>query len=87
MTGYLRWPFTSADSKTWLHEVLAIMKHSSQGASALSYLTQAEVVGIVLKKYQRQWRRDRWRGTFGVAAGRGQQVEIEDLIAELKDAE
>jgi len=85
MTGYLRWPFSSADSKTWLHETLAIMKHSSQGADALAYLTQPEVVAIVQKKYQRQWRRDRWRGTFGVAAGRGEQVDLEELLASLPD--
>lgn len=86
MTDYLRFPFTSADSKTWLHEVLAIMSHTSQGASALAYLTQPEIVGLVLKKYQRQWKRDRWRGTFGVAAGRGQQLDLETLIAELKES-
>lgn len=86
MTGYLRWPFTSADSKTWLHETLAIMKHSSQGADALAYLTQPEVLAIVLKKYQRQWKRDRWRGTFGSAAGRGQQIDLEELIAAAREA-
>lgn len=84
MTNYLRYPFRSADSKTWLHEVLEIMKvSSSQARNALSFLTQAEVLQIVLKKYHREWRRDRWRGTFGVAAGRGEQVDLEELLKEM----
>jgi hypothetical protein len=88
MTGYLRYPFRSADSKTWLHEVLEIMKVSSgQARNALSFLTQAEICQIVIKKYHREWKRDRWRGTFGTAAGRGAQVDLEELIREVRDAE
>lgn len=85
MTNYLRYPFRSADSKTWLHEVLEVMKVSSgQARNALSFLTQAEICAIVIKKYHREWRRDRWRGTFGVAAGRGQQVDLEEVLATLE---
>lgn len=80
MTNYLRWPFSSADSKTWLHEVLAMEAESGQGKSALAYLTKRELLDIVVKKYKRQWRRDLWRGTFGVAAGRGEQADIEELL-------
>lgn len=83
MTNYLRWPFTSADSKTWLHEVLAMEKESGQGRSALAYLTKHELLDIVVKKYQRQWKRDLWRGTFGVAAGRGEQADIEEYLQEV----
>jgi hypothetical protein len=86
MTNYLRYPFRSADSKTWLHEVLEIMKVSSgQARTALSFLTQAEICAIVIKKYHREWRRDRWRGTFGVAAGRGQQVDMDELLREIQE--
>lgn len=83
MTNYLRWPLRSADSKTWLHEVLAMEAESGQGKSALAYLTKSELLDIVVKKYQRQWKRDLWRGTFGVAAGRGQQVDLEEVLATL----
>lgn len=87
MTNYLRWPFTSADSKTWLHEVLAMESESGQGRSALAYLTKHELLDIVVKKYQRQWKRDVWRGTLGAAAGRGEQVDLEELIREVRHAE
>lgn len=87
MTAYLRWPFRSVDSKTWLHEVLALMQTSGQGHSALRFLTQPEMLQIVLKKYQREWKADRWRGTFGAAAGRGQQVDLDEFMAELQKAE
>lgn len=86
MTNYLRWPFRSADSKTWLHEVLAMEAESGQGKSALAYLTKSELLDIVVKKYQRQWKRDLWRGTFGVASGRGEQVDLEELIRTAKDS-
>lgn len=85
MTSYLRWPFRSVDSKTWLHEVLALMQTSGQGRSALRFLTQPEMLQIVLKKYQREWRLDRWRGTFGAAAGRGEQLQLEAALAALEN--
>ena len=87
MTNYLRWPFKSADSKTWLHEVLAMESESGQGRSALAYLTKRELTELVVKKYQRQWKQDLWRGTFGSASGRGEQIELEDVIAELSRLE
>jgi hypothetical protein len=85
MTSYLRWPFRSVDSKTWLHELLDLMKTSGQGRSALRYLTQPEMLDIVKKKYHREWRQDRYRGVFGAAAGRGEQVDIEELIREARE--
>lgn len=85
MTNYLRWPLTSADSTTWLHEVLAMDKESGQGRSALAFLTKGELVDLVVKKYQRQWKRDVWRGTFGVAAGRGQQIDLEEAMTALEN--
>lgn len=84
MTSYLRWPFRSVDSKTWLHELLDLMQTSGQGRKALRFLTQPEMLQIVLKKYQREWRDDRWRGTFGAAAGRGEQLDLEAILKELK---
>jgi hypothetical protein len=80
MTNYLRWPFRSADSTTWMHEVLAMERESGQGRSALAYLTKAELTALVVKKYQRQWRQDAWRGTFGAAAGRGEQIDIAEVL-------
>jgi hypothetical protein len=77
MTNYLRWPFRSADSKTWLHEVLAMESESGQGKSALADLTKKELLDIVVKSFQRRWRRDLWRGVIGVAAGRGEQLDLE----------
>jgi hypothetical protein len=85
MTGYLRWPFRSADSKTWLHEVLDIESASGQGRKALAFLTKRELVELVVKKYQREWKQDLWRGTFGIAAGRGEQVDLEEVLAALKE--
>lgn len=87
MTNYLRWPFRSADSTTWLNEMLALEKASGQGRSALAYLTKSELTALVVKKYQRQWRQDLWRGTFGTAAGRGDQIDIEELIHQLRNIE
>lgn len=87
MTNYLRWPFRSADSKTWLHEVLAIESASGQGRSALAFLTKRELTELVVKKYQRQWKADLWRGTFGASAGRGEQMDLEDVILNLRALE
>lgn len=85
MTNYLRFPFRSADSKTWLHEMLAIESASGQGRNVLAYLTKRELVELVVKKYQRQWKADLWRGTFGVAAGRGEQLDLESLMHHLEE--
>lgn len=84
-TNYLRWPATSADSTTWLSEVLALMKTSGQGRTALRFLTQPEMLDIVKKKYQREWRHDRFHGTFGVAAGRGDQIDIAEVLSKEED--
>lgn len=86
MTNYLRWPFRSADSTTWLKEMLAIDKESGQGKSALRYLTKSELVDLVVKKYHRQWRQDQWRGTIGAAAGRGQQLDFREALNALDAA-
>lgn len=87
MTGYMRWPFRSTDSTTWLHEVKDMAKASGQGRSALAYLTQRELVELVVKKYQRQWKTDLWHGTFGVAAGRGEQLDLESVMRHLDEVE
>lgn len=82
MVSYLRWPLTSADATTWMHEVLAMEAESGQGKSALASLTKKELLDIVVKHYKRKPRLDAWRGTFGVAAGRGQQIDIEEVLKE-----
>lgn len=80
MTAFVRWPFTSVDSTTWLHEVLAMEKESGQGRSALAYQTKRELLEIVQRKYLRQWKWDLHKGVIGVAAGRGQQIHLEEAM-------
>lgn len=84
-TDFMEWPCTSADSTTWMVEVHAILRHSSQGRDALRFLTQPEVLtDIVLRKYEREWKQRRWDGPLlGVAAGRGEQVDLEELLREI----
>jgi hypothetical protein len=48
-----RYPFDSVDSATWIREVLALMSLSGQGSDVMQYLTQAELVRLVVLKYQR----------------------------------
>lgn len=87
MTSYLRYPFRSADSTTWLREMLDIEKVSGQGRNVLAYQTKRELTELVVKKYQRQWKQDLWRGTLGSAAGRGEQMDLEEVISQLKSLE
>lgn len=87
-TNYLTYPASSADSTTWLSEVLALAKTSGQGRSALKYLTVPELLSIVKMKYAREWKhlRGRWDDegpVFGVAAGRGEQFDLEEIINSL----
>lgn len=85
MTNYLRFPFTSADSTTWMHEVHAMADESGQGRTALASLTKKELLDIVVKHYRRKWRNDAWKGTFGIAAGRGIQIELKEALHEACD--
>lgn len=60
MTSYMgAYPFYSVDSTTWLWEVKALLGVSTQG-HPLKYLTPSELVGLVLLKYERMAKADRW---------------------------
>jgi hypothetical protein len=62
MTSYMDgYPFYSVDSTSWLWEVKALLSLNSQG-NPLRYLTPSELVNIVLLKYQRMSKADRWGG-------------------------
>lgn len=56
------YPFDSVDSTTWLFELQALSATSGQGSDVLQYLTQGELLQLVLKKYQRMPRATAWRG-------------------------
>lgn len=62
MTNYLQFPFHSVDSSTWVYEWKALMAVQGQGADALSCLTPGELLEIVMKKYQRLRRAEKWTG-------------------------
>jgi hypothetical protein len=48
-----RYPFASVDGATWLHELRALMSVRGQGADVLRCLTPAELLRLVVKKYER----------------------------------
>lgn len=62
MTSYLQYPFASVDSSTWVYEWKALMAVQGQGADALRCLTPGELLGIVVKKYERMEPKRRWNG-------------------------
>lgn len=80
-TSFLSYPATSVDSTTWKSEMLALMKTSGQGRTALRYLTQPEMLDIVLKSYPRRLKEARWAGPLvGAAAGRGGQIDLDEMM-------
>lgn len=65
MTNYTaRYPFASVDSKTWLHELLALRSvvPELQKSFSLGHLTDGELIEIVQKKYDRLPRAEVWSG-------------------------
>jgi hypothetical protein len=62
MTSFLKFPFHSVDSATWVYEWKALMSVKGQGADALDALTPGELLEIVMKKYQRLHRCEQWTG-------------------------
>lgn len=58
-----RYPFASVDSATWVHELRALSALSGQGSDVLHYMTQGELLALVVKKYQRLPKATAWRGT------------------------
>lgn len=60
MTSYMAdYPFYSVDSTNWLWEVRGLLAINSQG-NPIRYLTPSELVAVVLKKYQRMPKAERW---------------------------
>lgn len=64
MTSFTHYPFESVDSRTWFYEVRALMtpRMNGQGSDALDCLTPRELLDIVVKKYIRLPKRERWEG-------------------------
>lgn len=57
-----RYPFTSVDSATWFHELRALSALSGQGSDVLQYLTQSELLALVVTKYRRLPAASAWAG-------------------------
>ena len=57
-----RYPFHSVDSATWFHEWRALMALSGQGSDVLHYLTAGELLGLVVRKYERIAKATSWAG-------------------------
>lgn len=55
-------PFHSVDSATWIHELKALSALSGQGSDVLHYLTQGELLKLVILKYQRLPMASAWAG-------------------------
>lgn len=57
-----RYPFYSVDSATWVHELRALSALEGQGSDVLRYLTQAELLRLVVTKYRRLPMATAWAG-------------------------
>lgn len=57
-----RYPFTSVDTATWVHELRALSAIKDQASDVLQYLTQGELLQLVIKKYQRLPMATSWAG-------------------------
>lgn len=57
-----RYPFTSVDTATWVHELRALSAIKDQASDVLQYLTQGELLRLVLKKYERLPMATSWAG-------------------------
>ena len=62
-----RYPFFSVDSATWVHEMNALCSVKGQGADVLACLTPAELLRMVVKKYERLPRASAWAGPSNLA--------------------
>ena len=62
-----RYPFDSVDSATWVHELRALSALSGQGSEVLQFLTQGELLKLVVLKYQRLPMATAWTGRTKVA--------------------
>ncbi len=57
-----RYPFASVDTATWIHELKALSALSGQGSDVLRFLTQGELLKLVILKYQRIPMATAWAG-------------------------
>jgi hypothetical protein len=57
-----RYPFHSVDSATWVYELKALSALKGQGSDVLQYMTQAELLRLVVLKYQRLPMASAWAG-------------------------
>jgi hypothetical protein len=57
-----RYPFVSVDSATWIHELKALSAITGQASDVLQYLTQSELLRLVLLKYERLPAASAWNG-------------------------
>lgn len=67
-----RYPFHSVDTATWIYELRALSAISGQGSDVLQYLTQGELLRLVILKYERlpmatAWAGNKQLGLLGVA--------------------
>jgi hypothetical protein len=71
------YPFKRVDSATWYYEWQALMALKGQGSDVMQYLTPTEILGLVVKKYERLPRATAWAGK--------KQFEL-DLFAKVESA-
>lgn len=57
-----RYPFASVDSATWVHELKALSAITGQASDVLQYLTQGELLKLVVLKYRRMPMATAWTG-------------------------
>ena len=56
------YPFASVDSATWIHELKALSAITGQASDVLQFLTQGELLKLVLLKYERLPMATAWAG-------------------------
>ncbi len=56
------YPFGAVDAATWWYELKALLALKGQGSDVLQYLTQSELIAIIVKKYNRMPKATAWAG-------------------------
>ena len=73
-----RYPFYSVDSSTWMHEMRALCATKGQAGSVLHALTPSELIGLVVKKYERLPVMRTWAATRKVVDEGTNEVSLEE---------
>lgn len=68
------YPFASVDTATWVFELNAMLALSGQGSDVLRYITQPELLELIVKKYQRLPRATAWAGKKQMALFDGKAI-------------